>query len=50
MINALEILDHIQQYAYQKNQYQDPPVFSQPVHSLILLWGNRQATSCSMIR
>ncbi len=37
MVDAFEIFDHIQQYAYQKHQYQNPPIFCQSVHAYFLL-------------
>ncbi len=37
MVNTLEIFNHVQQDAYQKDNHQNPPIFSQPVHAYFLL-------------
>ena len=37
MVDALEIFNHVQQDAYQKDNHQNPPIFSQPVHAYFLL-------------
>lgn len=37
MIDPLEVFDHIDQYAHQKHQHQNPPIFCQPIHAYFLL-------------